>query len=537
MKLYFSVSSFLIFSGQERNLGIPVVVFSLVDKIRDVLYNYPNGNVSKIYKDNTLVREYIYDQYDRLTWEKNYTANFEYSYVYDSNGNLTKKSRATKSSNNSTTSEITFMYGYNGDKMVSITTTFSDIPGVSSSQNFTYDALGNPTKHNGKALEWQGRKLTKVGDTTMQYDYNGLRTRKGERYYYWLGNTLKMERWGENTIYYYYDESGISGFRYDDKEYYYHKNIFGDVVAIYDKNKDLQATYEYDAWGNHTVTNATDDNIGDVNPIRYRGYYYDVETQLFYCNSRYYSPELCRFIQPADVSTLNPRSINGLNLYSFANNNPIGIAYSSFGATFGTSGGMIGSTRGTIGNIVGSRSVGGGSKISGFGSLGGSSFSSINWPKANSVAMTHYTTSLIKNPFISWMLGNISYTKTVQLNSAETFYSFSNIGNDGYSAGVGFNFGNWYGGSVYVSSDIGFGSSWQLTPWLTGSSGWSLENGISISGGVIIGDTTHEITVSIGNGALLGYAACAGIAAIPVPGARAVAATAACIIFIIDLFN
>ena len=64
-----------------------------------------------------------------------------------------------------------------------------------------------------------------------------------------------------------------------------------------------------------------------------------------------------------------------------------------------------------------------------------------------------------------------------------------------------------------------------------------LENGISISGGVIIGDTTHEITVSIGNGALLGYAACAGIAAIPVPGARAVAATAACIIFIIDLFN
>ena len=116
-------------------------------------------------------------------------------------------------------------------------------------------------------------------------------------------------------------------------------------------------------------------------------------------------------------------------------------------------------------------------------------------------------------------------------------HSFSNVGNDGYSAGVGFNFGNWYGGSVYVSSDIGFGSSWQLTPWLTGSSGWSLENGISISGGVIIGDTTHEITVSIGNGALLGYAACAGIAAIPVPGARAVAATAACIIFIIDLFN
>ena len=252
---------------------------------------------------------------------------------------------------------------------------------------------------------------------------------------------------------------------------------------------------------------------------------------------RYYSPELCRFIQPADVSTLNPSSINGLNLYAYANNNPIGIAYSSSSVGFGASGGMIGSTIGTISNIVGNGSVGGGAKVSGFGSLGGSIFGGINWPKANSVAMTHHTVSLIKDPIISWIFGNISYTSTVQLNSAETFYSFSNIGNDGYSAGIGFNIGNRYGGSIYISSDIGFGSSWQPTPWLTGSSGWSLESGISISGGVIIGDTTHEITVSVGNGVLLGYAACAVIAAIPMPGARAVAATAACIIFIVDLFN
>ena len=196
---------------------------------------------------------------------------------------------------------------------------------------------------------------------------------------------------------------------------------------------------------------------------------------------------------------------------------------------------MIGSSRGTIGNIVGGGSVGGGSKVSVFGSLGGSSFGGINWPKVNSVAMTHHTVSLIQDPILSGVFGNISYTTTVQLNSAETFYSFSNIGNDGYSTGVGVNFGNWYGASVYVSSDIGFGSSWQLTPWLTGSSGWSLKDGLSISGGVIIGNTTHEITVSVGNGTLLGYAACALIAAIP--GASAVAATAACIIFIVDLLN
>lgn len=185
-------------------------------------------------------------------------------------------------------------------------------------------------------------------------------------------------------------------------------------------------------------------------------------------------------------------------------------------------------------NSIRSGSITSGSKVSGLSPISGLS---INWPKANSVFMTHYTVSLIEDPIISWIFGNISYTKTTQLNSAETFYSFSNIGNDGYSVGVGVNLGNWYGSSFYVSSDIGFGSSWQVTPWVTGSYGWSLEDGISVSGGVIIGDITHEITFSLGNIALLGYAACAVIAAIPMPGARAVAATAACIIFIIDLFN
>ena len=55
---------------------------------------------------------------------------------------------------------------------------------------------------------------------------------------------------------------------------------------------------------------------------------------------RYYSPELCRFIQPADVSTLNSHSINGLNLYCYANNNPVGSAKSSSTINLGTLGGF-----------------------------------------------------------------------------------------------------------------------------------------------------------------------------------------------------
>ena len=132
-----------------------------------------------------------------------------------------------------------------------------------------------------------------------------------------------MERWGENTIYYYYDESGVSGFRYNNTDYYYHKNIFGDVVAIYDVNGNLQCTYDYDAWGNHTVTNATDANIGNVNPIRYRSYYWDREFNLYYLQSRYYDPALCRFISPDSIDYLEPETIGGLNLYAYCNNNPV----------------------------------------------------------------------------------------------------------------------------------------------------------------------------------------------------------------------
>ena len=46
-----------------------------------------------------------------------------------------------------------------------------------------------------------------------------------------------------------------------------------------------------------------------------------IETSLYYCNSRYYVPEWCRFLNADDVSYLDPESINGLNLFAYCNNN------------------------------------------------------------------------------------------------------------------------------------------------------------------------------------------------------------------------
>ena len=87
--------------------------------------------------------------------------------------------------------------------------------------------------------------------------------------------------------------------------------------------------YTYDAWGNNEVSNAnnviiTDENhIGNLNPFRYRGYYYDADTKLYYLKSRYYDPEAGRFISQDGVENLDPNTINGLNLYAYCANNPV----------------------------------------------------------------------------------------------------------------------------------------------------------------------------------------------------------------------
>ena len=90
------------------------------------------------------------------------------------------------------------------------------------------------------------------------------------------------------------------------------------------------------------------------------------------------------------------------------------------------------------------------------------------------------------------------------------------------------NIGNWYGRSVYLSSNIGIGTSTQLTPWFTYGSELSVLDGITLSAGLILGSTTHEISVNIGLGTIaFAYA----LACIPLPGTK----VAASVILLCDL--
>jgi uncharacterized protein RhaS with RHS repeats len=75
--------------------------------------------------------------------------------------------------------------------------------------------------------------------------------------------------------------------------YYFQRNLLGDVIGIYNTSGAKVGGYAYDAWGNCTITLNTN-GIANKNPIRYRGYYYDEDTKLYYLNARYYCPELSR---------------------------------------------------------------------------------------------------------------------------------------------------------------------------------------------------------------------------------------------------
>ena len=112
------------------------------------------------------------------------------------------------------------------------------------------------------------------------------------------------------------------------------KDVLGNIIGILDREGKSIVKYKYDGWGNHvvldgngaklTAENCTATNkVGILNPFRYRSYYYDTETGLYFLKTRYYDPEVGRFITIDDISYLAPDTINGLNLYAYCGNNPV----------------------------------------------------------------------------------------------------------------------------------------------------------------------------------------------------------------------
>ena len=111
--------------------------------------------------------------------------------------------------------------------------------------------------------------------------------------------------------------------------YYYVLNAQGDVIALLNANGALVASYNYGAWGNYSVhdkdgkKNTSTSFIGHINPLRYRGYYYDRETRLYYLQSRYYDFANCRFINADTFATTDANGFLSANMFAYCENNPI----------------------------------------------------------------------------------------------------------------------------------------------------------------------------------------------------------------------
>ena len=134
-----------------------------------------------------------------------------------------------------------------------------------------------------------------------------------------------------------YDLTKIIGLKYNEDVYYYEKNLQGDIIGILDSNYNKVATYEHDAWGkvlsvknNNGVEITSSEHIGIINPFRYRGYYYDNETELYYLNSRYYNPTWGRFLNADAYGGEIGGNILSHNPFVYVLNNPI-TYYDGFG--------------------------------------------------------------------------------------------------------------------------------------------------------------------------------------------------------------
>lgn len=233
-------------------------------------------------------------------------------------------------------------------------------------QEYTYDSQGNPTEitnfvYNGvtydyATLAWSGRELTNIYVMSssgypvyrIEYTYNdqGYRIQKEFSNFNGSGFTINQtidyeliddkvvyETDGSYGIIYTYDYDGtLISFNYDSditdqnsgSEYFYIRNQMGDITHIATSDGTVVVHYVYDAYGNIVDIDSESgySTLAEINSYRYRGYRYDSEISMYYLNSRYYNPEVGRFIN-SDVMLGQTKDLSSTNMYLYCANNPI----------------------------------------------------------------------------------------------------------------------------------------------------------------------------------------------------------------------
>ena len=327
--------------------------------IANTAYGYDEmGRINSINNGNPIT--YKYDAYGQLVRENNKILDKSFQYVYNNIGNIESVKTYAYTSNDTELSGTpikTETFTYSADKLTAV-----------NGSSLTYNSNGGVSSYDGYSYTWTRGKLAniskgkpKTGMYNYVFHYNALGQRIDRGFSRWAGTSgitsiqtgevtystkqyrydqsgrliaelINETRYGEGevskSLKYLYDESGIIGVQYTNgantNTYYYLRNLQGDVIGIYNTSGAKVVGYTYDAWGNCTIDSSTTNyELAHDNPIRYRGYYYDEDTNLYYLNARYYYPEWRRFISPDDTAYIDPETPNGLNLYCYCNNDPI----------------------------------------------------------------------------------------------------------------------------------------------------------------------------------------------------------------------
>ena len=306
-------------------------------------------------------KTYAYDAQGQLATETD--GSVSCAYAYDTVGNIRSVT---------TDGAVIKSFGYTNpswpDLLTSVTAngTTKDVLYEGQSQTSDLPSSGNPiTYYNGKdyTFTWtKGRQLASatVDGKQVSYTYDMSGVRSGKQVYTTsnqrtttytyttLSGKVMRQQWetrnSDDTV---YQAMQSLEFVYDDGNqpfamiykhgqttelYYYVLNAQGDVIALLNANGALVASYNYGAWGNYSVhdkdgkKNTSTSFIGHINPLRYRGYYYDRETRLYYLQSRYYDFANCRFINADAYATTNAGSFLSCNMFAYCGNNPVNRA-------------------------------------------------------------------------------------------------------------------------------------------------------------------------------------------------------------------
>ena len=250
--------------------------------------------------------DYTYD-YRNFLVNDNGTA-----YEYDGNGNITKKGATT--------------YTYDTvikDRLVKVGNT----PVTYSTENPL-----NPATYGNCSYNFKGRRLQSFTKSASTYNYiydeQGLRTRKiapdgSVTKYLYNGTKLAAEIAPNYRLDFLYDENDmLYGFVKDGSaKYFYARDMLQNILGIIDTNGSPVVIYQYTAYGTSTVLHDTA-GLASINPFRFKGYYFDNESGMYYCHTRYYVPEWCRWLNADHPSFLQPESLQEMNLFMYCGNNP-----------------------------------------------------------------------------------------------------------------------------------------------------------------------------------------------------------------------